>query len=101
MPTDHDISSNAHHSKKKRMEDDGLPPDVGQKPIQLQRRRVWRACESCRYVDQWHHPIFFDRPQFQPLVVKKLNAMGVNRLVPNALHQDHSVHGYRPKTELP
>lgn len=37
-------------SKKKRSDDDPLPPDVGQKPIQLQRRRVWRACESCRYV---------------------------------------------------
>jgi hypothetical protein len=42
-----------------------------------------------------------DRPQFQPLVVRKLNAMDANRLVPNAPHQDHSVHGYRPKTELP
>ena len=37
-------------SKKKRSSDDPLPPDAGQKPIQLQRRRVWRACESCRYV---------------------------------------------------
>lgn len=37
-------------SKKKRADDDSLPLDVGQKPIQLQRRRVWRACESCRYV---------------------------------------------------
>ncbi|THV03323.1 putative fungal-specific transcription factor [Dendrothele bispora CBS 962.96] len=37
----------AQQSKKKRPEDDQPPPD-GAKPIQLQRRRVWRACESCR-----------------------------------------------------
>ena len=36
--------------KKKRTEDPPLPPDAGQRPIQLQRRRVWRACESCRCV---------------------------------------------------
>ncbi|KAJ8468401.1 hypothetical protein ONZ45_g17259 [Pleurotus djamor] len=38
-----------HHSKKKRTdEEQPISPDIGQKPIQLQRRRVWRACESCR-----------------------------------------------------
>ncbi|KAG5646422.1 hypothetical protein DXG03_003472 [Asterophora parasitica] len=37
-----------HQNKKKRNDDDPPPPDVGQKPVQLQRRRVWRACESCR-----------------------------------------------------
>ncbi|KZT12954.1 uncharacterized protein LAESUDRAFT_689966 [Laetiporus sulphureus 93-53] len=36
-----------HQSKKKRVEDQ-LPADIGLKPVQLQRRRVWRACESCR-----------------------------------------------------
>lgn len=41
----------AHPPKKKRVDDQAsLPPDLGTKPIQLQRRRVWRACESCRYV---------------------------------------------------
>lgn len=40
-------SSMAQQSKKKRPDDDQVPPD-GAKPIQLQRRRVWRACESCR-----------------------------------------------------
>ncbi|THH33707.1 hypothetical protein EUX98_g391 [Antrodiella citrinella] len=35
-------------SKKKRADDQPLPADVGTKPIPLQRRRVWRACESCR-----------------------------------------------------
>ncbi|KAF9008701.1 fungal-specific transcription factor domain-containing protein [Cyathus striatus] len=34
--------------KKKRVDEEPLPPDAGQRPIQLQRRRVWRACESCR-----------------------------------------------------
>ncbi|KAF9221902.1 hypothetical protein BS17DRAFT_796729 [Gyrodon lividus] len=37
-----------HQSKKKRIEDDALSLDAGTKPVQLQRRRVWRACESCR-----------------------------------------------------
>ncbi|KAI0303129.1 fungal-specific transcription factor domain-containing protein [Russula brevipes] len=37
-----------HQTKKKRVEDQPLPSDAGQRPIQLQRRRVWRACESCR-----------------------------------------------------
>ncbi|KAJ7638605.1 fungal-specific transcription factor domain-containing protein [Roridomyces roridus] len=32
---------------KKRPEED-IPDDSSPKPIQLQRRRVWRACESCR-----------------------------------------------------
>ena len=39
-----------HQTKKKRVEDQPLPSDAGQNPIQLQRRRVWRACESCRSV---------------------------------------------------
>lgn len=33
---------------KNRSEDPSLPPDAGLKPMSLQRRRVWRACESCR-----------------------------------------------------
>ncbi|KAI0650062.1 fungal-specific transcription factor domain-containing protein [Trametes meyenii] len=38
-----------HPPKKKRTDDPApLPPDIGLKPVQLQRRRVWRACESCR-----------------------------------------------------
>ncbi|KAG9219210.1 hypothetical protein CCMSSC00406_0001620 [Pleurotus cornucopiae] len=49
MAKGEDFNPMTHHSKKKRTED-GQPqsPDIGQKPIQLQRRRVWRACESCR-----------------------------------------------------
>ncbi|KAH9943098.1 fungal-specific transcription factor domain-containing protein [Epithele typhae] len=39
-----------HPPKKKRVDDPALPPDAGLKPVQLQRRRVWRACESCRCV---------------------------------------------------
>ncbi|KAF8741312.1 Fungal specific transcription factor domain, partial [Rhizoctonia solani] len=35
-------------SKKQRIDDSPLPPDLGLKPVQLQRRRVWRACEGCR-----------------------------------------------------
>lgn len=43
-----DYYSMTHQSKKKRIDEDNLPADAGTKPIQLQRRRVWRACESCR-----------------------------------------------------
>ncbi|KAH9951803.1 fungal-specific transcription factor domain-containing protein [Amylocystis lapponica] len=43
-----DSTSMAHQSKKKRVDDQSAPPDIGLKPVQLQRRRVWRACESCR-----------------------------------------------------
>ncbi|KAJ3762896.1 putative fungal-specific transcription factor [Lentinula raphanica] len=39
----------AQQSKKKRNDEEtNAAPDAGQKPVQLQRRRVWRACESCR-----------------------------------------------------
>ncbi|KAG6833786.1 hypothetical protein H0H87_001218 [Tephrocybe sp. NHM501043] len=44
-----DSTTMTHQSKKKRSDDDSVP-EVGQKPVQLQRRRVWRACESCRWV---------------------------------------------------
>ncbi|KAH9844024.1 fungal-specific transcription factor domain-containing protein [Rhodofomes roseus] len=37
-----------HQAKKKRFDDDQASADLGLKPVQLQRRRVWRACESCR-----------------------------------------------------
>ncbi|KAF9534400.1 fungal-specific transcription factor domain-containing protein [Crepidotus variabilis] len=40
--------SMASQSKKKQNEDDPMQDDVSGKPLQLQRRRVWRACESCR-----------------------------------------------------
>ncbi|EIN10686.1 hypothetical protein PUNSTDRAFT_119596 [Punctularia strigosozonata HHB-11173 SS5] len=35
-------------AKKKRDDPAQHQPDIGQKPVQLQRRRVWRACEGCR-----------------------------------------------------
>jgi hypothetical protein len=50
MARSDDLPSILSPSKKKRSDDDPIPLDVGQKPIQLQRRRVWRACESCRCV---------------------------------------------------
>lgn len=48
MAKTEESSGSAAGKKKTRIEDDPLPPDAGTKPIQLQRRRVWRACESCR-----------------------------------------------------
>ncbi|KAG8218413.1 hypothetical protein J3R82DRAFT_4038 [Butyriboletus roseoflavus] len=56
-----DFYSMTHQSKKKRIEDDSLANDAGSKPVQLQRRRVWRACESCRFVP---HPAI---PSLSPL----------------------------------
>jgi hypothetical protein len=44
---DHQANS---QQKKKKADDPSIPPDLGMKPVQLQRRRVWRACESCRWV---------------------------------------------------
>ncbi|KAG2013921.1 nuclear protein, variant 2 [Coprinopsis cinerea AmutBmut pab1-1] len=48
MAKGEESTSTTTQKQKKRIEDDPLPPDAGTKPIQLQRRRVWRACESCR-----------------------------------------------------
>jgi hypothetical protein len=38
--------------KGKKRDEQALPPtpEGGLKPVQIQRRRVWRACESCRRV---------------------------------------------------
>jgi hypothetical protein len=44
-------------SKKKLIEDEQMQDDATSKPLQLQRRRVWRACESCRYVLIVLHPL--------------------------------------------
>ncbi|KAJ3523020.1 hypothetical protein NM688_g8792 [Phlebia brevispora] len=52
-----------HQSKKKKVDDQPLPPDIGLKPVQLQRRRVWRACESCR---QAPVPIFVESLHVDP-----------------------------------
>src|SRR6266849_2391920 len=43
-PNDSVPDSMTHQTKKKRVEDQPFPTDAGQRPIQLQRRRVWRAC---------------------------------------------------------
>ena len=49
--------STAIQSKKNRMEDEQMQDDATSKPLQLQRRRVWRACESCRFAV--HHDYLF------------------------------------------
>ncbi|KAF6762750.1 fungal-specific transcription factor domain-containing protein [Ephemerocybe angulata] len=43
-----DTTPTTSQGKKKRIEEEPMSPDAGARPIQLQRRRVWRACESCR-----------------------------------------------------
>ena len=93
-----------HQTKKKRVEDQPPPSDAGQRPIQLQRRRVWRACESCRCVSDSYlsmHPptnIYAHRLLFSA-VEKRSNAMVTSQLVLSALRRDRNVLGYRRKTE--
>ncbi|KZT26923.1 hypothetical protein NEOLEDRAFT_1061683 [Neolentinus lepideus HHB14362 ss-1] len=49
LPDKDDAQPVSLHPKKKRPDDQSaLAQDLGSKPLQLQRRRVWRACESCR-----------------------------------------------------
>ena len=91
-----------HQSKKKRFDDEQVSADLGLKPVQLQRRRVWRACESCRYV-----PISLTTfTAFSPdhildlyAVARRLNVMVSSRPVLNARSRSHSVLGCRRRTE--
>ncbi|PPQ82937.1 hypothetical protein CVT24_012850 [Panaeolus cyanescens] len=48
MAKTEDSTTVSSQSKKKRSDDEPMLEDVSSKPLQLQRRRVWRACESCR-----------------------------------------------------
>ncbi|KAF9057367.1 fungal-specific transcription factor domain-containing protein [Panaeolus papilionaceus] len=48
MAKTEDSSASTSQNKKKRTDDEPMLEDVSTKPLQLQRRRVWRACESCR-----------------------------------------------------
>jgi hypothetical protein len=51
LPSSPIMATTSGPPKKKRPDDQiVLEPATGQKPVQLQRRRVWRACESCRLV---------------------------------------------------
>jgi hypothetical protein len=100
-PNDSVPESMTHHqTKKKRVEDQPPPSDAGQHPIQLQRRRVWRACESCRSVSL----LSLDVPMAHNQLVafpaeRRLNVMEVNQLALNALLRDRHAHGYRRRTE--
>ena len=85
------------HSKKKR-DDDPPPANNGQKPIQLQRRRVWRACESCRSVLFSHRKI--SPSTSPPSDARRSNAMDVNLLARSAPHRAHNAPGFRQKTAL-
>ncbi|KAF9485389.1 hypothetical protein BDN70DRAFT_871438 [Pholiota conissans] len=48
MAKGEDSSGSQQGKKKQPEEDEPMLEDVTAKPLQLQRRRVWRACESCR-----------------------------------------------------
>ena len=90
-------------SNKKNPEEDLLQPDVGQKPVQLQRRRVWRACESCRYL-KFIRPFYHHNKQLTHHVfvlgARRSSAMDANQRAHNALRRVRNVPGYRLKTEL-
>jgi len=88
----------AHQSKKKR-DDDPPPSNNGQKPIQLQRRRVWRACESCRSVP-FSPPENISPPTSPRPGARRSSAMDANPPAPSAPHPAHSAPGFRQKTAL-
>jgi hypothetical protein len=89
--------SMTHQTKKKRVDDQSLPSDAGQRPIQLQRRRVWRACESCRCVSSPSSSETPDRPP--PSVAKRSNAMETNPPALSVLLHPHNALGCRLRTE--
>jgi hypothetical protein len=96
-----DFYSMTHQSKKKRIEDDPLPTDAGAKPIQLQRRRVWRACESCRQVDRALHLAFVPQQKLiAPIAdVRKSSATAVSPLALSASRLDRNALGFKQRTE--
>lgn len=85
-------------SKKKRPDDDSLPPDLT-KPVQLQRRRVWRACECCRSVLFLTHflSVHFLSSSF-PTGAKKSSVTDASQLARSVLCQALNALGFKPKT---
>jgi hypothetical protein len=86
-------------AKKKRPDADALSLDVGQKPIQLQRRRVWRACESCRYV-RHRLPSTLSPNTLPAPVAKRSSAMDASQPAPSAPRPALNAPGSRPRIEL-
>jgi hypothetical protein len=90
--------------KKKRVEEEPIFEDVASKPLQLQRRRVWRACESCRYVVQ---PLTsaHRKELYQSLLFslsthvdgRRSSAMDVNQHARNAVCRGRNAPGSKPK----
>jgi hypothetical protein len=97
-----DFFTMTHQSKKKRVDDDSLAPDAGAKPVQLQRRRVWRACESCRQVDRVPSGIIF-LPRRRLIIsiagARKSSATAVSPLALSVRLLDRSALGFRLRTE--
>jgi len=95
-----DSTPPSSQSKKKRTEDEPMLEDASSKPLQLQRRRVWRACESCRYVHPHPHRgrnnSAFSH-YFTYIGARRLNAMDVNLRVRNAPCQGLNALGCRRK----
>ena len=95
-------TSMAQQMKKKRVDDQQPSADAGQRPVQLQRRRVWRACESCRCVSNSQHETA-RRVEFTTKIfrtgARRLNATVQSPYVPNARPQGFNVLGFRPRIE--
>jgi hypothetical protein len=97
-PNDSVPDSMTHQTKKKRVEDQSFPTDTGQRPLQLQRRRVWRACEGCRSASLLFLPLYLLITHFGS-AERRSNATGMSQLALSAAFPDRNVHGYRPRTE--
>lgn len=83
--------------KKKRVSISEQPlPDT--KSFQVQRRRVWRACESCRYVlsPLLMTPLMYNPPPGG----RKSNVTATSLRVHNVSVQSPSAPGCRQRTEL-
>jgi len=94
MAKGEDSLSAAAQSKKKRIEDEPKLEDVSAKPLQLQRRRVWRACESCRSapcVSVFAMLTFFPG-------ARRSSATDASRRARNVPRRAHSALGCRQRT---
>ena len=97
LQLDLSCSPMTHHPKKKRVDDPqhSPPQDNPQRPVQLQRRRVWRACESCRSVPP---PLLSPPPPHPPPDARRSSATATSPLVLSVPRPTPSAIGSRPRT---
>lgn len=91
-------SSPGSAGKNKRIEEEPIFDEVVSKPLQLQRRRVWRACECCRYAS---FPLICAHRNLTFLLFcvgeKRSNAMDVSPHASNAYNLGRNALGCRLK----